>query len=40
MTSTNPASSYGNAIKGLLSIGYMAQNEGKIWITAKEGKVT
>ena len=39
MTSTNPASSYGNAIKGLLSIGYMVQNEGKIWITAKEGKV-
>jgi len=38
MTSTNPASSYGNAIKGLFAIGYMSQNEGKVWVTAKEGK--
>lgn len=40
MTSTNPSSSYANAIKGLLAIGYMAQNEGQIWITAKEGRAT
>ena len=40
MTSTNPASSYLNAMRGLLSIGYMAQNEGKVWIVAKEGKAT
>ena len=39
MTSTNPSSSYANAIKGLMAIGYMTQNEGQIWITAKEGKV-
>ena len=40
MTSTNPSSSYSNALKGLLGIGYMVQNEGKIWIAAKEGKVS
>jgi len=27
-------------MRGLLSIGYMAQNEGKVWIVAKEGKAT
>ena len=36
----NPSSSYGNAMKALLAMGYMAQNEGMVWITAKEGRAT
>ena len=40
MTSANPSGAYTSAIKGLISSGYMVQNEGKIWISAKEGRVT
>jgi hypothetical protein len=40
MTSANPSGAYTAAIKGLISSGYMVQNEGKIWISAKEGRVT
>jgi hypothetical protein len=36
----NPSSSYGNAMKALLAMDYMAQNEGMVWITAKEGRAT
>ncbi|MDB9838622.1 helicase RepA family protein [bacterium] len=39
-SATNPSSSYGNAMKALLAMGYMAQNEGMVWITAKEGRAT
>ena len=39
MSSTNPSSAYATAIKALLGGGYMVQNEGYIWICAKEGKV-
>ena len=34
----NKTSSYNTAIDGLLGTGYMVQNEGVIWIAAKEGK--
>jgi len=40
MTSANPSGAYTAAIKGLISSGYMVQNEAKIWISAKEGRVT
>jgi hypothetical protein len=40
LTSTNPSSAYNGAIKALLGSGYMVQNEGQIWISAKEGRVT
>lgn len=40
MTSANPSGAYTSAIKGLISSGYMVQNEGKIWISAKEGRAT
>jgi len=40
MTSANPSGAYTAAIKGLISSGYMVQNEGKIWISAKEGRAT
>jgi len=39
MSSTNPSSAYATAIKALLGGGYMVQNDGYIWISAKEGKV-
>ncbi len=28
------------ALSSLLSMGYLAQNEGMIWITTKEGRAT
>ena len=40
LTSTNPSSAYNGAIKALLGSGYMVQNEGQIWISAKEGRIT
>ena len=40
ISSANPSSAYGNAMKALLGMGYMAQNEGMVWIAAKEGRVT
>jgi len=40
ISSVNPSSSYGNAMKALLAMGYMAKNEGMVWITAKEGRAT
>ena len=40
ISSVNPSSSYGNAMKALLAMGYMAKNEGMVWITAKEGLAT
>lgn len=39
MTSTNPSSAYITALNALMSSGYMVQNEGKIWISAKEGRM-
>ena len=39
MTSTNPSSAYITALNALISSGYMVQNEGKIWISAKEGRM-
>ena len=39
ITSTNKVSAYTGAVDGLLSSGYMVQNEGLLWIAAKEGKV-
>ena len=39
MTSANPSGAYSSAMKALISSGYMVQNEGKIWISAKEGRV-
>lgn len=35
----NKTSSYNTAIDGLLETGYMVQNNGLIWIAAKEGRV-
>ena len=40
ISSANPSSAYGNAMKALLAMGYMSQNEGMVWIAAKEGRVT
>ena len=39
MTSTNPSSAYSTAAKALIGSGYMVQNEGKIWVSAKEGQI-
>lgn len=39
MTSANPRGAYSAAIKSLIESGYMVQNEGKIWISAKEGRM-
>ena len=39
MTSTNPSSAYSTAAKALIGSGYMVQNEGKIWVSAKEGQM-
>jgi hypothetical protein len=39
MTSTNASSAYATAMKALLGSGYMVQNEGFVWISAREGKV-
>jgi len=39
MTSTNASSAYTTALNALISNGYMVQNEGKIWVSAKEGRV-
>ena len=40
MTSTNPSASYSGALSSMLSMGYLAQNEGMIWITTKEGRAS
>jgi hypothetical protein len=40
ITATNKVSAYTGAVDGLLSSGYMVQNEGFLWIAAKEGKVS
>ena len=40
ITSTNKVSAYTGAVDGLLSSGYMVQNEGLLWIAAKEGRVS
>jgi len=40
MTSTNPSSAYTTAVKALIANGYMVQNEGKIWVSAKEGRMS
>ena len=40
MTSANPSGAYISAMKALIASGYMVQNEGKIWIAAKEGRIT
>ena len=40
ITATNKVSAYTGAVDGLLSSGYMVQNEGFVWIAAKEGKVS
>jgi hypothetical protein len=39
MTSTNASSAYATAMKALLGSGYMVQNEGFVWVSAKEGRV-
>ena len=39
MTAANPRSAYIAATKALIASGYMCQNEGQIWITAKEGRI-
>jgi hypothetical protein len=39
LTSSNPRQAYSAAIKSLIESGYMVQNEGKIWISAKEGRM-
>ena len=38
MTAANKTSAYSQAMEGLQSSGYMVQNEGLVWIAAKEGK--
>ena len=38
MSSVNPRSAYSSAVSGLLSMGYVVQNEGMCWIAAKEGR--
>jgi hypothetical protein len=40
MTSVNARSAYTQAIEALFAMGYMVQNEGLIWIAAKEGRVS
>mgnify|MGYP003672762950 CR=1 FL=1 len=40
MTSTNPSSAYNTAMKTLIANGYMVQNEGKVWVSAKEGRIS
>ena len=40
MTSLNPRSSYTQALEALFAMGYMVQNEGLIWIAAKEGRAS
>lgn len=40
ITATNKVSAYTGAVDGLLSSGYMVQNEGLLWIAAKEGRVS
>jgi len=39
MTAANPRSAYIQATKALIASGYMCQNEGRIWISAREGRV-
>jgi hypothetical protein len=38
MTSTNASSAYATAMKALLGSGYMVQNEGFVWVSAREGR--
>jgi hypothetical protein len=40
ITATNKVSAYTGAVDGLLGSGYMVQNEGLLWIAAKEGRVS
>ena len=40
MTSINPRSAYTQALEALFAMGYMVQNEGVIWIAAKEGRTS
>ena len=40
MTSSNSSSAYITALNSLIGSGYMVQNEGQIWISAKEGRAT
>lgn len=35
----NPRSSFKQALEALFSVGYMTQNDGYLWISAKEGRV-
>jgi hypothetical protein len=35
----NPRAGYKQALEGLLLSGYMTQNEGYLWVSAKEGRV-
>ena len=39
LTGSNPRAAFQKALDGLLSSGYMTQNEGYCWISAKEGRV-
>ena len=39
MTAVNPSGAVISAMKALMASGYMVQNEGRIWIAAKEGRV-
>ena len=39
LTGTNPRAAFQKALDGLLSGGYMTQNDGYCWISAKEGRV-
>ena len=38
LTGTNPRAAFQKALDGLLSGGYMTQNDGYCWISAKEGR--
>ena len=40
LSGTNPRAAFQKAFEGLLSSGYMTQNDGYCWISAKEGRVT
>jgi len=36
---TNPRAAFQKALDGLLASGYMSQNDGYCWISAKEGRI-
>lgn len=36
---SNPDSAYSGAVKSMIASGYMARNDGFLWITAREGRV-